>query len=67
MTTAAHVEANWDRIKAAEKQRESLLDGIPLALPALARADAVLGRLDRAGRLDGGARRAEHWDSCGRG
>jgi XTP/dITP diphosphohydrolase len=47
--TAAHVEANWDRIKAAEKQRASVLDGIPLALPALARADALLGRIARAG------------------
>jgi XTP/dITP diphosphohydrolase len=45
----AHVEASWDQIKTAEKGRESVLDGIPLALPALARADAVLGRLARAG------------------
>jgi XTP/dITP diphosphohydrolase len=50
--TAAHVEANWDRIKAAEKQRASVLDGIPVAMPALARADALLGRLARAGLLD---------------
>jgi XTP/dITP diphosphohydrolase len=50
--TAAHVEANWDRIKAAEKQRTSVLDGIPVALPALARADALLGRMARAGLLD---------------
>lgn len=50
--TAAHVEANWDRIKAAEKQRASVLDGIPLALPALARADALVGRVARAGLLD---------------
>jgi XTP/dITP diphosphohydrolase len=62
VTTAAHVEASWDRIKAAEKGRESLLDGIPLALPALARADAVLGRLDRAGRLDP-VPGSQHWDS----
>jgi XTP/dITP diphosphohydrolase len=52
VSTAAHVEANWDRIKTAEKQRDSVLDGIPLALPALARADAVLGRLAGAGLLD---------------
>ena len=50
--TAAHVEANWDRIKTAEKQRESVLDGIPLALPALARADALLGRMVRAGLIE---------------
>jgi XTP/dITP diphosphohydrolase len=41
---AAAVEANWETIKAAEKQRSSLLEGIPLALPALALADKVLGR-----------------------
>jgi XTP/dITP diphosphohydrolase len=41
---AAAVEANWETIKAAEKQRTSVLEGIPLALPALALADKVLGR-----------------------
>ena len=41
---AAAVEANWEAIKATEKQRSSLLEGIPLALPALALADKVLGR-----------------------
>jgi XTP/dITP diphosphohydrolase len=41
---AAAVEANWETIKAAEKQRASVLEGIPLALPALALADKVLGR-----------------------
>jgi XTP/dITP diphosphohydrolase len=41
---AAEVEANWETIKAAEKQRTSVLEGIPLALPALALADKVLGR-----------------------
>ncbi|WP_427889302.1 MazG family protein [Kribbella sp. GL6] len=43
-TDAATVEANWEAIKAAEKQRTSVLEGIPLALPALALADKVLGR-----------------------
>jgi XTP/dITP diphosphohydrolase len=41
---SAAVEANWESIKAAEKQRTSVLEGIPLALPALALADKVLGR-----------------------
>ncbi|TDC14889.1 MazG family protein, partial [Kribbella albertanoniae] len=35
---AAAVEANWESIKAAEKQRSSVLEGIPTALPALALA-----------------------------
>jgi XTP/dITP diphosphohydrolase len=41
---AAAVEVNWETIKAAEKQRSSVVEGIPLALPALALADKVLGR-----------------------
>lgn len=32
---SAEVLANWESIKRAEKQRESVLDGIPLVLPAL--------------------------------
>jgi XTP/dITP diphosphohydrolase len=49
-----HVQ--WDRIKRAEKQRDSVLDGVPLALGALARGQKVLGRARRAGiELDGAA------------
>ncbi len=47
--TAAHVEASWEQIKKAEKGRASVMDGVPAALPALARADKVLGRIGRAG------------------
>ena len=43
------VEANWETLKAAEKGRASVLDGIPAALPALALADKVLGRAARTG------------------
>jgi len=43
------VQVGWDAIKAQEKARASVLDGIPAALPALARADKVVGRLARAG------------------
>ena len=39
----------WESIKAAEKQRTSVTDGIPPTLPALLYADKVLDRLDRAG------------------
>ena len=46
---AAEVDRNWDRLKAAEKQRSHVLEGVPQALPALALADKVLGRLARAG------------------
>ena len=46
---ADEVEANWDRLKAAEKGRGSVLDGIPAALPALALADKVAGRAGKLG------------------
>jgi XTP/dITP diphosphohydrolase len=49
---ADEVDRNWEALKAAEKQRSSPLDGIPAALPALAYADKVLGRLEKAGLLD---------------
>lgn len=42
--TAAQVEANWHAIKAEEKGRESVTDGIPSALPALVHAGKVLSR-----------------------
>lgn len=38
------VMANWERIKQAEKSRDSRMDGIPLAQPALALAQKVLQR-----------------------
>jgi XTP/dITP diphosphohydrolase len=43
----AHVQ--WDRLKKAEKQRASALDGVPVALGALARAQKIAGRAGRAG------------------
>ena len=46
----AEVVANWDAIKRAEKpERESALDGVPASLPALARAEKLLRRAQRAG------------------
>ena len=46
---AAEVEANWEQLKAAEKQRESVLDGVPAGLPALAYAAKLVSRVRRAG------------------
>jgi XTP/dITP diphosphohydrolase len=51
-TTVDTVEAivdNWERIKKAEKSRDSVLDGIALSQPALALAAKVLSRVERAG------------------
>ncbi len=46
---ADEVDRNWEALKAAEKKRDSPLDGIPPALPALSYADKVVGRLARIG------------------
>ena len=43
-TTAEDVEANWHALKAKEKGRASVTDGIPASLPALVLAGKVLQR-----------------------
>ncbi|WP_431680108.1 MazG family protein [Kitasatospora sp. KL5] len=48
-TGSDQVEANWEQLKAAEKQRESVLDGVPSGLPALAYAAKLVSRVRRAG------------------
>jgi len=50
VSDSGDVLANWDAIKQAEKGRDSVLDGIPPTLPALAVAQKVVRR---AGGLDG--------------
>jgi MazG family protein len=40
---------NWDRVKQQEKPRKSALDGIPAALPALARSARLAAKSTRAG------------------
>ena len=45
--TRGEVEVSWETLKAAEKGRGSVLDGLPTTLPALALADKVLGRAMR--------------------
>jgi XTP/dITP diphosphohydrolase len=46
---ATDLHGQWDRIKKDEKQRESVFDGVPLALGALARTQKLAGRAERAG------------------
>ncbi len=48
-TPVERLHVQWDAIKKAEKGRESALDGIPGALPALARAQKLAARAARAG------------------
>jgi MazG family protein len=43
------VEANWARLKAAEKPRGSLMEGLPLHLPALMRAFRLTQRASQVG------------------
>jgi len=49
-TDPARINETWEALKAAEKQRTTLMEGVPLALPALTRATKLLDRLERAGR-----------------
>jgi tetrapyrrole methylase family protein/MazG family protein len=56
--TAADVMTNWERIKRHEKGRASLLDGVPAAMPALARAGTIERKLASAGL---------GWDNTGGG
>lgn len=47
--SAAEVESAWQARKAAEKSRESALDGLPTSLPALLLAEKVTRRAGYAG------------------
>lgn len=46
---AATVTEVWESIKATEKQRDHVTEGLPPALPALLYADKMLDRLERTG------------------
>ncbi len=46
---APEVTRNWERIKQAEKQRDSLMDDVPVAMPALARAAKLQRRASSVG------------------
>jgi tetrapyrrole methylase family protein/MazG family protein len=49
-STAAEVERNWEQLKQAEKtERESVLDGVPKSLPALAASHSIQGRARKVG------------------
>jgi XTP/dITP diphosphohydrolase len=51
--SAASVNEVWESIKATEKQRTSVSEGLPPGLPALLYADKVLDRLERTGHPAG--------------
>jgi len=48
--TAEAVTARWDDLKRVEKPgRESILDGVPKGMPALALADKLIGKAEKIG------------------
>jgi XTP/dITP diphosphohydrolase len=47
--TAADVEASWHELKQQEKQRRTVIDGVPMALPALALSEKLLSRAASSG------------------
>jgi MazG family protein len=49
VSTAKDVEANWSRLKRAEKKTESVLDGIPRVLPGLLAAHRISERASKVG------------------
>ncbi|MEY4452046.1 MAG: hypothetical protein RLZZ380_1167 [Actinomycetota bacterium] len=53
--TGEDVMKSWDNHKKKEKpERESVLDGVPLAMPALALANKVIGKAEKLGVLEKG-------------
>ncbi len=49
VATADDVVSNWEAIKKVEKGRQSIMDGIPAALPSLSFAHKVLEKAERSG------------------
>lgn len=47
--TPSDVTRHWERAKQQEKQRQSIFDGLPADLPALARAARISGKAARSG------------------
>lgn len=47
--TADQVLRNWEQVKQQEKRRDSALDGVPLALPALARSVRLQSKAAKVG------------------
>ena len=53
VTTNEELEANWAKIKEQEKQRESVTDGVPQAMPALQLATQLIYRARKSGVVAG--------------
>jgi uncharacterized protein YabN with tetrapyrrole methylase and pyrophosphatase domain len=69
VASVEEITENWERIKRAEKERDSVLDGIVLSQPALALAAKILQRAERGGQRgsEGLSRSfAMHLEPCAR-
>jgi XTP/dITP diphosphohydrolase len=53
VTSNDELEANWAKIKEEEKQRESVTDGVPQAMPALQLATQLIYRARKTGVVAG--------------
>ncbi len=53
VTSNEELEANWAKIKEDEKQRESVTDGVPQAMPALLLATQLIYRARKSGVVAG--------------
>ena len=53
VTSNEELEANWAKIKEEEKQRESVTDGVPQAMPALQLATQLTYRARKSGVVAG--------------
>ena len=53
VTSNEELETNWAKIKEEEKQRESVTDGVPQAMPALQLATQLIYRARKSGVVAG--------------
>ncbi len=53
VTSSEELEANWAKVKQEEKQRDSVTDGVPLAMPALQLATQLIYRARKSGVVAG--------------
>jgi XTP/dITP diphosphohydrolase len=49
VTSSEELEANWAKVKLEEKQRDSVTDGVPQAMPALQLATQLIYRARKSG------------------
>jgi XTP/dITP diphosphohydrolase len=59
VTSNEELEANWAKIKEEEKQRESVTDGVPQAMPALQLATQLIYRARKSGVVAGNSQTKE--------